>query len=47
MTGEIEKANLLNQEADGIYKTLIGTAKYTKSDEDREKWDYLVCLKFR
>lgn len=47
LTGDVDKATALSQEADSIYQTLIETGEYTKSDDEREKWDYLICLKFR
>ena len=47
MMKETDKAAALGQEADGIYQSLIRTGEYTRSDDEREKWEYLVCLKFR
>ncbi|KAI1424999.1 hypothetical protein F5Y12DRAFT_796286 [Xylaria sp. FL1777] len=45
--GNIDKATKLEREANDIYNALIATGLYTKSDYGQEKWDYLICLKFR
>jgi hypothetical protein len=47
MAGDAEKANTLSHEADTIYQRLIETGEYSKSDDERQKWDYLICIKFR
>ena len=40
------ESNEAREEAERIYEELISSNGYTKTD-DEEKWDYLVCLKFR
>ncbi len=47
MAGDANKADSLNREAHAIYQGLIETGEYTRSDDEREKWDYLICIKFR
>lgn len=34
------------QEAERLYEELISSGEYTQTN-DEQKWDYLVCLKFR
>ena len=33
--------------ADIIFSSLMETGEYTRSDDEKSKWDFLVCLKFR
>lgn len=44
ITGEAQN---YGNEADRIYKELIATGEYARTDIGQGKWDYLVCLKFR
>ncbi|KAL2833836.1 hypothetical protein BDW59DRAFT_156634 [Aspergillus cavernicola] len=46
-SGDADRGHKMREEADATYKTLIQTGEYTESDDERLKWDYLICLKFR
>lgn len=47
LKGDVERNARLRDEAETIYEQLIGTGQCARLGNDREKWDYLVCLKFR
>ena len=34
-------------EAEDVYQKLVASGEYTRADSVQEKWDYLICLKFR
>ncbi|KAI0098027.1 P-loop containing nucleoside triphosphate hydrolase protein [Nemania sp. FL0031] len=44
---EAQRSYELQCQANEMYEQLTKTGEYTVSDDEREKWDYLVCLKFR
>ncbi|KAI1271208.1 hypothetical protein F5Y07DRAFT_404632 [Xylaria sp. FL0933] len=44
---EPQRSHELQRQANAMYEQLIKTGEYTVSDDERDKWDYLVCLKFR
>lgn len=45
--GQTDIGRALDAEAESIYCDLIKTGEYSRSDDEKERWDYLVCLKFR
>ncbi|KAL6830016.1 hypothetical protein V8C40DRAFT_263826 [Trichoderma camerunense] len=47
MAGDSEKANASSRQADTIYQQLMATGEYSRSDDEKQKWDYLICIKFR
>lgn len=45
--GDDQKARAHKVEADQAYDELIATGEYTREVSGQQKWDYLICLKFR
>lgn len=45
--GQTDIGRALDAEAESIYRGLIKTGEYSRSDDEKERWDYMVCLKFR
>ena len=47
MNDEVIQGNQLMTEAEDIYERLMETGLYARSEDEHERWDYLICLKFR
>ncbi|KAI1453884.1 hypothetical protein F4805DRAFT_461272 [Annulohypoxylon moriforme] len=45
--GETDRSEALKSESESMYSELLQSGKYTQSDNERDKWDYLISLKFR
>jgi len=45
--GDAESGRKWERIADQTYQQLMQTGEYTMSSQEPDKWDYLVCLKFR
>lgn len=44
--GDANRGAVMAKEANNIHVDLFSTGKYTHAEQEPEKWDYLVCLKF-
>ena len=44
---EWEESEKVRLEAEQIYEDLIQTGHYTRSPSEEDRFEYLVCLKFR